>query len=436
MMPRVQKRFLLGGAGLVLLAVAAAIAALVVTQVQPSGAQVGAQVSVNQYAAKFLCGEIPSPASPSQILAPGVYNTAVNIHNPNNFDVTIQKKAVLSLPESGNPDQGLPGQRATHILRPDASMEVDCHEIDSLLASANPPCSSTGNAALPPSLCKGYVVVEAARVINTPTGQKIVPAVIDVTDILTVKEEDGIWKDYTYQLTCTLAAGCQPMVNSANVVVFRYGTPYNWPDRPPVPPCYKDQTLLCDIYDVNQLITQRVQAACCAIPPGVVIQLVDVGFATDSRDVSLDFEFVTPKPVAYPQWPVQVNGCDLGISKVGLPGVPGLGTITYTITVTCAPGPLGSGGNVHVHDSWPPIIIFAGPTPSQGTCGPPTANPFECDLGVMAAGSSATIVFSVDTGNPVTVLDTATVDPHNTIAEPNESNNTVTIACTEPGPPC
>jgi subtilase family serine protease len=54
----------------------------------------------------------------------------------------------------------------------------------------------------------------------------------------------------------------------------------------------------------------------------------------------------------------------------------------------------------------------------------------------MAAGSSATIVFSVDTGNPVTVLDTATVDPHNTIAEPNEGNNTVTIACTEPGPPC
>src|SRR3990172_1972254 len=117
MIPRIQKRFLLGGAGLVLLAAAAALAALAVTQVQPSGAQVGAQVSVNQYAAKFLCGEIFSPASPSQVLAPGVYNTAVNIHNPNNFDVTLNKKAVISAIE---PQQGLPGTRQTEIIAPDA----------------------------------------------------------------------------------------------------------------------------------------------------------------------------------------------------------------------------------------------------------------------------------------------------------------------------
>ncbi|MDO8614122.1 MAG: DUF11 domain-containing protein [Dehalococcoidia bacterium] len=421
-----NRRSLYAGLGSLAIAVLAALVVLVATQA-PSEAQVGAKSSVNQYASKFLCGVIPSPASPAQVLAPGVYNTAVNIHNSNDFDVVLQKKAVLSLPESGTPNQGLPGLRRTEILRPDASMEVDCTEINALLASANPPCVSALPGALP--FCKGYMVTEAAQIINTPQGPKAVPAQIDVTDIITIKEEDGIWKDYTFKLQCL--APCQPIVDVNTGVVYQYGSPYNWPDRPVKPPCYNDQALQCDTYDVDNLIRTRLSVACgCPIPPApnVTVILIDDDFATDSRDVTLDYEFVSPKPVVYPQWPVQVTGCDLGITKVGAPGVPAAGTITYTITVTCAPNGPGSVGNVFVQDSWPPIVIFAGPTPSQGTCGPPTANPFLCNLGPMAAGSSATITFSVDSGGPVTVSDTATVDPLNIIIEPNELNNTVTIS--------
>ncbi|MDO8614123.1 MAG: hypothetical protein Q7T33_00105 [Dehalococcoidia bacterium] len=295
-----SRRFLFGGTGSVLVMLLVAMALLVVMQPSTGGAQAGSTTAVNQYASKFLCGVISSPASPAQILAPGVYNTAVNIHNPNNFDVTIQKKAVVSVPESVQPpalNQGLPGQRATHILKPDASMEVDCSEIAALAASAQPPCTGAAGAV---GFCKGYLVVEAAFPQTVGGQVKYFAAQLDVTDILTIKEEDGIWKDYTFSLRCTVAAGCQAIPN------FRFDTPYNWPDRPVKPPCYNDQTLLCDIYDVDTLIRQRIGAIA---RPDIFIDVTHVNFATDSRDVTLDFEFVSPKIIRYPCWPKGTAAC-------------------------------------------------------------------------------------------------------------------------------
>ena len=436
MMSMIRNRFILGGLGTALVVSMAALAVLIGGYAGTS-AQVGTKAAVNQYASKYLCGAISSPASASQVLAPGVYNTAINIHNPNNFNVTLQKKAVVSAQE---PAQGMPGGRVTEVLQPDASMEVDCSQIDNLLAGpppANPACSSIGGAGLPPSFCKGYMVTEAAQIINTPQGPQAIPAQIDVTDIITVKEEDGIWKDYTFKLHCVAPCGLPPIVDQSTNIPYRYDTAYNWPDRPATPLCYGVQTQLCDIYDIDQLVRQRLTASCaCGTPssPQLSVILVDDAFATDARSVALHYEFVQGKRVAYPKWPVQVNGCDLSIGKVGQPGVPTAGTITYTITVTCAGpvGGLGSVGNVHVHDLIPPISLFGAIVPSVGTCNAPpqesTSNLLTCDLGVMSAGSSATIVFKVDTGGNVTVQDTATVDPHNTIAEPNETNNTVTIS--------
>ena len=40
-----------------------------------------------QYAAKFVCGK-----SDGDELAPGVYFTAINVHNPTERDVTFRKK--------------------------------------------------------------------------------------------------------------------------------------------------------------------------------------------------------------------------------------------------------------------------------------------------------------------------------------------------------
>lgn len=302
-----RRPILFGGAGLALLLALLAAVAVVATGAIPGNAQVSSTstTAVNQYAAKFLCGQIPSPASPAKILAPGVYNTAVNIHNPNTFPVTIQKKAVLSEIE---PNQGLPGQRQTHVLEPDASMEVDCTEIFNLLASANPPCGPGGAVFF---FCKGYLVVEAAQ-LQTIAGQvRYFAAQLDVTDIISVKEEDGIWKDYTFQVRCD--TGVCPQITPVGPN-FGYLTDLNWPDRPPVPPCYGVIHNPCDIYDVEDLIRKRLDLHTgtnffTTNLAATQITVRFVSFATDSRDVALDYEFVSPKRATYPCWPKGTATC-------------------------------------------------------------------------------------------------------------------------------
>ncbi len=332
---RPKKRFLFGGAGALL--ALAAITILVLTQVQSGSATHGGLApahAVNQYSAKFLCGPIAGPADPNKQLAPGMYNTAINIHNANDFDVTIQKKAVISVEERLGSPWGIPSaRRQPDVLKADASMEVDCADIAILLGPTPPPptnaCWPTGGTTTWTSFCKGYAVIEAARIVPaTPTQPAFgVPAQLDVTDILTVKEEDGIWKDYTFQLVCTNLPLCP------QVAAIRYSSPtgsyavygslvdINLPVRPPIPPCYDDFVLPCKPYDTDREIRNALQAYCTSvggllcnnftlIPPPLYVQFKEADFATDSRDVSLDFEFVNPKVVRYTCWPKGVvAGC-------------------------------------------------------------------------------------------------------------------------------
>src|SRR3990172_8176314 len=257
---RPKKRFLFGGAGALL--ALAAIAILVLTQVQSGSAThvVGSPAhAVNQYSAKFLCGPIFGPADPFSPLAPGMYNTAINIHNPNDFQVTIQKKAVISVPERNGPPFGVPSARETELLDADGSMEIDCSDVALLLngavgGGAVPPCGTVPTPPPPPPVwgtdfCKGYVVIEAARIIlaNPPAvpNPSGVPAQLDVTDILTVKEEDGIWKDYTFRLYCNpnppqQCPNMNTLIFSSLTGTYANGglVDLNLPARPPLPPCY------------------------------------------------------------------------------------------------------------------------------------------------------------------------------------------------------
>jgi CARDB len=76
-----------------------------------------------QYAAKFVCGK-----SDGEALAPGVYFTAINVHNPTARDVTFRKKFALPGREpekSGN----TPKKPVSADLRPDAALEIDCPDI-------------------------------------------------------------------------------------------------------------------------------------------------------------------------------------------------------------------------------------------------------------------------------------------------------------------
>lgn len=113
------------------------------------------------YSVKFLCGfqsplNTTGPIEPP--VKPGNYATAINIHNFHTFPVTICKKAVLAPCEeclqTGHPCVGQEqclidvGKPQLLGLSADFAVEVDCHDIVSLL----------GPVPLP-SFIKGFVEI-------------------------------------------------------------------------------------------------------------------------------------------------------------------------------------------------------------------------------------------------------------------------------------
>jgi hypothetical protein len=77
-----------------------------------------------QYAAKFLCtSNIPGTSQTTSALLPGVYQTAVNIHNPQPRTVELRKKLALA----GGPISKFINQK----LEPDAATRVDCGDVGS-----------------------------------------------------------------------------------------------------------------------------------------------------------------------------------------------------------------------------------------------------------------------------------------------------------------
>jgi hypothetical protein len=82
-----------------------------------------------EYAVKFICGK-----SDGEVVAPGVYYTAINIHNPTNTAISFRKKFALALPAEK------PGPRTDFIgteLGPDLALEIDCPDIVRHLRAAH-----------------------------------------------------------------------------------------------------------------------------------------------------------------------------------------------------------------------------------------------------------------------------------------------------------
>jgi hypothetical protein len=93
-----------------------------------------------QYAVKFVCGK-----SDGEVLAPGVYYTAINVHNPTYQDIAFRKKVAIALP----------GEKAGHVskffdakLGPDEALEIDCPDI-------------RRHAETDADFLKGFVVIES-----------------------------------------------------------------------------------------------------------------------------------------------------------------------------------------------------------------------------------------------------------------------------------
>jgi len=74
-----------------------------------------------QYAVKFVCGK-----SDGKIVAPGIYFTAINVHNPSDKPVAFRKKFAIALPrEKAGPVTRFFGAK----LGPDEAFEIDCPDI-------------------------------------------------------------------------------------------------------------------------------------------------------------------------------------------------------------------------------------------------------------------------------------------------------------------
>ena len=74
-----------------------------------------------QYAVKFICtANIPGTSQTTDALLPGVYQSAVNIHNPQTIKVRIRKKIASPLGISKYFDDG---------LEPDGVMRITCAQI-------------------------------------------------------------------------------------------------------------------------------------------------------------------------------------------------------------------------------------------------------------------------------------------------------------------
>ncbi|MFZ5449082.1 MAG: hypothetical protein ACOZFS_10655 [Thermodesulfobacteriota bacterium] len=77
-----------------------------------------------QYAAKLLCtANIPGTSQTTPSVLPGVYKTAVNIHNPN--DQTVRWRRKISQPELGF------SKFIEDQLKPDETARVTCDQIQS-----------------------------------------------------------------------------------------------------------------------------------------------------------------------------------------------------------------------------------------------------------------------------------------------------------------
>jgi hypothetical protein len=81
----------------------------------------GQQPEGFQYAVKFVCGK-----GDGNILAPGRYFTAINVHNPTDQTINFSKKFAIALPGER---PGPVSQTFDAQLRQDQALEIDCPDI-------------------------------------------------------------------------------------------------------------------------------------------------------------------------------------------------------------------------------------------------------------------------------------------------------------------
>jgi len=115
-----------------------------------------------QYAAKFVCGK-----SAGEVVAPGVYFTAVNVHNPTDTKVRFRVKIAVAWPGL---KPGPVSEFHEAKLGPDEALEIDCPDI------FNPEIFKFPEPQA--DFLKGFVVVESE-------------VELDVVVVYTAADRDG-----------------------------------------------------------------------------------------------------------------------------------------------------------------------------------------------------------------------------------------------------
>jgi uncharacterized repeat protein (TIGR01451 family) len=101
-----------------------------------------------EYTTKVVCGLQRDRKDTRH--TPGLYATAINVHNPNYIDVPFFKKLALAFPSSRE-DQTRIFPISTDVLKPDEAATIDCMEIEKKLFPSG----------LPASYVEGFVVLQS-----------------------------------------------------------------------------------------------------------------------------------------------------------------------------------------------------------------------------------------------------------------------------------
>lgn len=104
------------------------------------------------YSAKFVCGDGDSSESS---VAPSMYFTDINVHNPQWYNIGLYKKFVIASPEDSS--QQLPSKWYRYSVGKDRAFEINCDDIAGKYWS---------DPDMVPPFYKGYVVISTDKQLD------------------------------------------------------------------------------------------------------------------------------------------------------------------------------------------------------------------------------------------------------------------------------
>ncbi len=164
-----------------------------------------------EYAVKFVCGD----ATPTLSVIPGLYATSINIYNPNDRDVELNKNIALTFPSEALV-AGAVSDIMVDTLPAKSALQVDCGEI---------PSAFTFMSGAPnPLYTEGFLVIRSRGRLNVSavyTSKDTTGTSVDVEQVQGAKVR--VRRDRDKLTICHLPPG-----NPGNAHTLRIGSSA-WP---------------------------------------------------------------------------------------------------------------------------------------------------------------------------------------------------------------